>query len=263
MTNKLDEIMARKRAEVRDRQRPVREAELARFRSGEAGRLARALRSSETLGVVAEIKRKSPSAGVLSDSLDAVEQARLYVNGEADGLSVLTDEPFFGGKLSDLWEITDFLRVHRRDTPCLRKDFFVDPIQVLEAAEAGASAILIIVRALSRDERKRLREAADTAGLDALYEVHDERELEAALADDPELVGVNNRDLARFVTDLSVSERLIPGIPDSIATVCESGILAPADAARAREAGADAILVGESLVRSKDPAALIRSFKEA
>jgi len=263
MPDKLTEIMTHKRREVLDRVRPVREAELARFGANGGNRMRDALRKSKELGVIAEIKRRSPSAGDISASLNAVEQARHYVNGEADGLSILTDEKYFGGTLRDLWDVTDFLRDHGRHTPCLRKDFMVDPIQILEAAEAGASAILLIVRALSTDDLKRLREAADLAGLDSLYEIHSEPELEKALALDPQIIGVNNRDLSRFVTDLALSEELIPQIPNGIVTISESGIFTAVDAARAREAGANAILVGEGLVRAEDPAALIREFKEA
>ncbi|MGE9291089.1 MAG: indole-3-glycerol phosphate synthase TrpC [Puniceicoccales bacterium] len=263
MSDKLTEIMAHKRIEIRDRVRPVRDEELARFAGAGSHRLRNALRDSEEIAVIAEIKRRSPSAGDISAGLNAVEQARHYINGEADALSILTDEKYFGGNLRDLWDVTDFLRDHARPTPCLRKDFMVDPIQVLEAAEAGASAILLIVRALSVDEMKRLREAADLAGLDSLYEVHSEQELETALNLNPQIVGVNNRDLSRFVTDLAFSEALIPQIPDDIVTISESGIFTGEDAARAREAGADAILVGEGLVRAEDPAALIREFKEA
>lgn len=262
MHDKLTEIMAHKRIEIRDRVRPVREEELLRFGADGGNRLRNALRDCEELAVIAEIKRRSPSAGEISADLDAVEQARRYVNGEADGLSILTDEKFFGGNLRDLWDVTDFLRDRGRPTPCLRKDFMVDPIQVLEAAEAGASAILLIVRALSVDELKRLRNAADLAGLDSLYEIHSEEELKTALALEPKIIGVNNRDLSRFVTDLALSEALIPQIPDDIVTISESGIFTAEDAGRAREAGADAILVGEGLVRAEDPAALIREFKE-
>ncbi|MEM0967110.1 MAG: indole-3-glycerol phosphate synthase TrpC [Verrucomicrobiota bacterium] len=263
MNDKLTEIMVHKRREVADRERPVREDELRRLAGPKTDRLRDALRDSEELAVIAEIKRKSPSAGNISASLDSSEQARKYVNGEADGLSILTDEKYFGGSLRDLWEVVEFLRDHSRMTPCLRKDFMVSPIQVLEAAEAGASAILLIVRALSAEELKTLRAAADLAGLDSLYEVHSQEELDKALSLDPKILGVNNRDLSRFVTDLAISETLIPQVPDSIVTVSESGIFTPEDAARARESGADAILVGEGLMRAKDPAALIQEFKQA
>ena len=136
----------------------------------------------------------------------------------------------------------------------------VHPIQVAEAAEAGARCILIIVRALEDDEIKALRDAAGIAGLDVLYEIHEERELEKVLKFDPKIVGVNNRDLKRFHTDLAVSERLIPQIPDGIVRVSESGIFYLEDAKRARACGADAILVGEALMRAEDPETLVQAF---
>ena len=138
----------------------------------------------------------------------------------------------------------------------------VHPIQVSEAAERGARAILIIVRVLSNDEMKELREAADLAGLDCLYEVHEESELDRALPHNPEIIGVNNRDLTRFVTDLSISEDLIPQIPDNIVKVSESGILEPEDAWRVRDAGADAILCGEALMKAEDPERFVADMKE-
>ena len=135
------------------------------------------------------------------------------------------------------------------------------PIQVVEAAEGGARCILIIVRALQDDEIKALRDAAGIAGLEALYEVHEERELERALQFGPKIIGVNNRDLKQFTTDLATSERLIPQIPDNIVKVSESGILDGEDAKRARACGADAILVGEALMRSEDVEGLVRTLR--
>ena len=195
--------------------------------------------------------------------MDAVEQARKYINAEADCLSILTDTDYFGGSLQDLWDAVEFLECHNRKTPCLRKDFMVHPVQVVEAAEAGARCILIIVRALENDEIKALRDAAGIAGLDVLYEIHEERELEKALKFDPKIVGVNNRDLKRFKTDLAISEALIPQIPDDIVKVSESGIFDPEDAERARDCGADAILVGEALMRAEDPEELMEAFHNA
>jgi len=139
----------------------------------------------------------------------------------------------------------------------------IHPIQVLQAVQAGAAAILIIVRALEDDEMKRLREAADLAGLDCLYEVHSEPELEAALRHDPKIVGVNNRDLARVETDLAYSEKLLPLVPEGVVGVSESGIWSGADAARVRAAGAKAVLVGEALMKAEDAAALARALREA
>lgn len=261
--DKLAEIMAAKRHALRDQMRPVRETELERLgqMQRQGGSFLEALARKDRLSVIAEIKRKSPSAGEIAPAtLDAVEQAREYVNAEADCLSILTDTDYFGGSLQDLWDVVEFLECHQRKTPCLRKDFMVHPIQVAEAAEAGARCILIIVRALEDDTIKALRDAAGIAGLDALYEIHEAAELERALRFDPKIVGVNNRDLKRFKTDLAVSENLIPQIPDDIIKVSESGIFEPEDAARASACGADAILVGEALMKSEDTETLMEAF---
>jgi indole-3-glycerol phosphate synthase len=164
--------------------------------------------------------------------------------------------------LEDLWNVNDFLCVHNRSTPTLRKDFMVHPIQVLEALEAGARAILLIVRALNDEELKVLRNAADLAGLTCLYEIHEEAELEKVLPHQPLLLGVNNRDLKKFKTDLAVTEQLFPQIPEGIIKVSESGILEPEDAWRAREAGADAVLCGEALMRAEDVEDFIAEMKD-
>lgn len=263
--DKLAEIMAAKRHALRDRIRPVREKELTRLaemqRPGDS--FSKALTKDNRLSVIAEIKRRSPSAGNLAEpDLNAVDQAVKYINAEADCLSILTDQDYFGGSLKDLWDVVELLEVHNRRTPCLRKDFMLHPIQVIEAAEGGARCILIIVRALADDEIKALHEAAYMAGLEAIYEIHEERELERALQFDPEIIGVNNRDLKRFKTDLAISERLIPQIPSGIVKVSESGIFDSEDARRAKDCGADAILVGEALMRSEDVEGLVRAFHE-
>ncbi|MEN8661683.1 MAG: indole-3-glycerol phosphate synthase TrpC [Lentimonas sp.] len=264
--DKLAEIMAAKRQAIQNQIRPVRDSELERLSQmqTQGGSFLKALARKDRLSVISEIKRKSPSAGeIVAADLDAVEQARKYVNAEADCFSVLTDTDYFGGSLQDLWDVVEFLEVHERKTPCLRKDFMVHPVQVVEAAEAGARAILIIVRALDDDEIKALYEAASISGLDSLFEIHEERELEKALKFDPKIVGVNNRDLKRFKTDLAVSELLIPQIPDDIIKVSESGIFDVEDAERASACGADAILVGEALMRAEDPEALVEAFHNA
>jgi len=254
--DKLAEIMAHKRAEVARRVRPVRDEELVRHAERAPGqkRFAQRLVREEGLAVIAEVKRKSPSAGEIApETLDATEQARRYYNAGADCLSILTDEAFFGGSIRDLWDVNDMLRGRPDTPPTLRKDFFVDPIQVLEAAEAGAGAILIIVRALEDAEMKALRRAADLAGLDSLYEVHSLAELDRAVTHEAKIIGVNNRDLARFTTDLAYSEEIIPEMPADAIAVSESGIWTPEDAARAAACGADAILVGEALMRAEKP----------
>jgi indole-3-glycerol phosphate synthase len=264
--DKLTEIMAAKRHALRNQIRPVRDQELERLgrMQTQGGSFLKALARKDRLSVIAEIKRKSPSAGeIAAAELDAVEQARTYINAEADCLSILTDTDYFGGRLQDLWDVVEFLECHQRTTPCLRKDFMVHPVQVAEAAEAGARCILIIVRALESDEIKALRDAARVAGLDVLYEIHEERELEKALKFDPKIIGVNNRDLKRFKTDLAVSEFLIPKIPEGIIKVSESGIFDLKDAERASDCGADAILVGEALMKAEDPEALVQAFHNA
>lgn len=263
--DKLTEIMAHKRQEIDSRIRPVRDSELERLAiSGQhRASFADALRRKDGLAVIAEIKRRSPSAGAIAELPEATEQARKYVNAEVDAMSILTDEKYFGGTLRDLWEVTDFLQQHRRAIPCLRKDFMVHPVQIVEAAEAGASAILIIVRALDDDTIARLYDNASAAGLDSLFEVHTLRELERALRFDPQIVGVNNRDLARFRTDLAISEEIIPQIPKDITAISESGIFSIEDAERVRACGAHAILCGEALMRAEDTEALVRDFHSA
>jgi len=259
MSDKLTEIMAWKRREIAGLLRDVAEEELAR---ADATRpkppsFTGALRRSDgKLAVISEIKRRSPSAGDIKVGASATEQAARYLAAGADALSVLTDENYFGGTLDDLIGVTA-----RPHPPCLRKDFMVHPIQVLQAREAGASAILIIVRALENPEIVALARAARAAGLDALFEIHTEPELERALDHGAKIIGVNNRDLAIFKTDLGLSERLIPKFPRDVIAVSESGIFTGADARRARAAGAHAVLVGEALMRAPDPAALITEFR--
>ena len=264
--DKLREIMEWKRRETAPRMRPVSERELARLDAAlpKPVPFADALRRADgRLAIIAEIKRRSPSAGEIAANASSVEQAALYQGAGADALSVLTDAKYFGGSIDDLAQVAARMRASSPCLPCLRKDFMVHPIQVLEAREAGASAILIIVRALGDDEIRVLHGAARAAGLAALFEVHAEDEVERARVHGAQLIGVNNRDLAAFTTDLGLSERLIPGFPPGVVAVSESGIRAAPDAARARRAGAHAVLVGEALMRSRDPAALIASFRAA
>ncbi|MDD2764071.1 MAG: indole-3-glycerol phosphate synthase TrpC [Opitutaceae bacterium] len=270
--DKLAEIMAHKRREIAPLARTVTETELVRAGAARPRppSFAEALRRTDGgLAVIAEIKRRSPSAGEIKAGASAVGQARRYQAAGADALSVLTDQAYFGGTLDDLRGVTAAFRSAAPFPgmeppslpPCLRKDFMVHPVQVLEAREAGASAILLIVRALADEELKVLHAAAIAAGLDALFEVHEEAEVERAVGHGARIIGVNNRDLSVFRTDLAISERLIPLIPPGIIAVSESGIFTGADAARARAAGARAVLVGEALMKSPDPAALIASFR--
>ncbi|ACB76831.1 indole-3-glycerol phosphate synthase TrpC [Opitutus terrae] len=264
MPDKLIEIMAHKRREIAPLIRPVTETELAQLDASrpKPPSFADALRRPDgTLAVISEIKRRSPSAGEIKAGASAVEQARRYRAAGADALSILTDTEFFGGTLADLSDVTTEFRDQRPAPPCLRKDFMVHPVQVAQAREAGASAILIIVRALDDAEIQALYSAAQAAGLDALFEVHHETELERALHHRARIIGVNNRDLAVFKTDLALSERLIPQFPRDVIAVSESGIFTGADARRVHAVGAHAVLVGEALMKAPDPAALIAEFR--
>ncbi len=263
MSDKLTEIMAWKRREIVALVRPVPESELAALNASlpPPPDFAAALRRGDgRLAVIAEIKRRSPSAGDIRAGASAVEQARRYQAAGADALSVLTDQKFFGGTLDDLRDVTADFHARPPARPCLRKDFMIHPVQVREARAAGASAILLIVRALTDPELTTLHAAARAAGLAALFEIHDEADLARAVAHGAAIIGVNNRDLATFQTDLALSERLIPQFPRGVTAVSESGIATAQDAARARAAGAHAVLVGEALMRAADPAALIAGF---
>ena len=264
--DKLIEIMAHKRREIAPLIRPVALAELEQLnaRLPAPPSFARALRPADgTLAVISEIKRRSPSAGVIAENASAPDQALRYQAAGASALSVLTDEKYFGGTLDDLRDVVARFAKHPPALPVLRKDFMAHPIQVLQAREAGASAILIIVRALTDDGIRALHDAARAAGLDALFEIHNEDELARALAHGAQIIGVNNRDLTVFKTDLALSERLIPRFPKTVTAVSESGIHTAANAARARACGAHAVLVGESLMRARDMASLLATFKNA
>jgi indole-3-glycerol phosphate synthase len=260
--DKLTEIMAHKRREIASLLRPVFVEELAELHQAlpKPPSFLRALQQPDgRLAVIAEIKRRSPSAGAIKEDASALEQALRYRTAGANALSILTDQKYFGGKLTDLAEVTTHFA--QQPPPCLRKDFMVHPIQVRQAREAGASAILIIVRALTDEEIEALQHAASAAGLDVLYEIHNEAELKRAVHHKAKIIGVNNRDLATFQTNLVLSESLIPHFPKNVIAVSESGIATAADAARVKAAGAHAVLVGEALMRAASPAALIEEFR--
>ena len=202
------------------------------------------------LSIIAEVKRRSPSRGVLAAGLDAVSQARIYESAGADAISVLTEPVHFDGSLDDLAGIRDAVSI-----PVLRKDFLLQPAQVWEARAFGADAVLLIVAILGRDRLGLMMDAAADAGVDALVEAHDSVEAEIAMDAGATLIGVNNRDLTTFKTDLAVAERVAEQvIRPGITTVAESGIHTPEDAERMSSAGYDAILVGEALVVAPDPA---------
>ena len=215
---------------------------------------ATALRA-ETVRVIAEVKRASPSKGPIAPGLDAVDQAAAYVAGGAAAISVLTEPTRFGGALEDLARVAQAVAV-----PAIRKDFLVHPVQLWEARAYGASAALLIVRALSPDELPRLMDAAAEAGLATLVEVRDESELARALAVQATVIGVNNRNLETLVIDPATAPRIIAHIPASCVAVAESGMRTVGDVAPAAAAGADAILVGSAISASQDPAGDVRAL---
>jgi len=212
--------------------------------------------SRESLCVIAEIKRKSPSKGVLRANLDAAHIASLYEQGGASCLSVLTDEHFFGGSVDDL-------QIARASTslPVIRKDFTVSEFDVLDARLMGADCVLLIAAALTDDELSRFHDLAVQIGLEVLVETHDEHELERALNVGATIVGVNQRDLITFEVDHARAERMASLIPPTVVRVAESGVRNSDDARRLRDAGYDAVLVGESIVTSSDPVAAVRDLR--
>lgn len=209
------------------------------------------------LSVIAEVKRRSPSAGDLAIALDPADQARRYAAGGAAAISVLTEPHYFDGSLEDLAAVRS-----ATDLPVLRKDFMLNEAQIWESRAAGADAVLLIAAVLDGRRLPVMLEAVAAASMTALVEVHDEAEAERAVAAGALVVGVNNRDLRSFVTDLAVAERLSGRLVNAAVRVAESGVRTAADAARMAAAGYDAVLVGEALVRSKDPARLIRAFRD-
>ena len=213
------------------------------------------LRTGTTLRVIAEIKRRSPSKGDLNPGLDPSAVAQSYEAGGAACLSVLTDEKFFGGSSDDLRLARDAVGV-----PALRKDFTVDARDIADARLMGADAVLLIVAALDDDELRRFLALAGDLTLDALVEVHDERELDRALAAGASIIGVNQRDLTTFDIDRGLAVKLAPRMPDGVVTVAESGIRDGDDARNVAAAGYDAVLVGESVVTSGDPASAVAAL---
>ena len=257
----LEEILARKRVEVAERRAALPDRELeARAAAAPRPRPFEAALSPSggPIRIVAEVKRKSPSAGPIDPDLCAPSQARRYAGAGAAALSVLTDGPGFSGSLEDLSAARAAV-----DLPLLRKDFVLDRYQLLEARAAGADAVLLIVAALAPDVLRRLLEDCAALELSALVEVHDPAEAETALLAGARLVGVNNRDLRTFAVDLSASERILPALPGRVKSVAESGIRTAADVRRLRRVGAANLLVGEALVRALDPAALLAELSLA
>jgi indole-3-glycerol phosphate synthase len=244
----LDEIVANKRRQVAERMRqiPLYGLRAIAEKMPVPRDFARAL-VREDVALIAEIKRVSPSRGTLQARVDPVQRAHAYAAGGASAISVLTDEKYFGGRLDDLASVRPSVGV-----PVLRKDFIVDVYQVYESRTALADAILLIVRVLSDAQLRDYIALAHALTLNALVEVHDERELDRALTAGARIIGINNRNLADFSIDLATTERIAPRIPPGKVIVAESGVSTRADVERAARVGAYAILVGEALMRAGD-----------
>lgn len=253
MATYLDEIMAWHRARADADARDWRER--LEEREERTPRFADALRAGGELSVIAEIKRRSPSKGPLDEGLDAGALAALYEGAGARAISVLTDEVFFAGSASDLRRARE-----RASIPILRKDFTISANDVIDAAEWGADAVLLIVAALNDGEIHALTTVAERCGLDALVEVHDETEAARAVDLGARVIGVNQRDLKTFEVDPARAARVAGLLPEGVVRVCESGLRAVEDLVAASAAGFDAVLIGETLVTSPDRATTLGSF---
>jgi len=258
----LDTILATKRDEIAAAKiaRPFAEIDREARAAGPTRSFAKALARppGQPVRVLAEIKRASPSAGPIRPGADPAEIAWAYAAGGAAAISVLTDRVYFDGELGFLARCRD-----RVSLPLLRKDFVIDAYQIAEARAAGADAVLLIVAALAKAQLSELAAAAEDYGLDALVEVHDIREAEAALAVGATLVGVNHRDLRTFQIDMSLTGAIAPMVPPTTVLVAESGIRTAADIQLLGAVGAHAVLVGEQLMRATDPGEALRALRES
>ncbi|EDY16357.1 Indole-3-glycerol-phosphate synthase [Chthoniobacter flavus Ellin428] len=212
-------------------------------------------RGSDALGLIAEVKKASPSAGVIAENFDPVAIARQYEEAGAHAISVLTDEQYFQGHLTYLTKVRSAVGL-----PCLRKDFILHDVQIFEATVAGADAILLIVAALEQAQLEALYKTADLCQLDVLVEVHTREELDRAIDLGAKLIGINNRNLTTFEVDLATTEQLSEEVPDGVTLVSESGLKTQADTRRVHAAGCQAILVGESLMRTGDIAGQVKEL---
>lgn len=251
----LARIVDRKREELRESAVPLAELrQIAELKRHTHRDFAAALRS-QAPAIISEIKKASPSKGVLAPDFDPVGLARKYEDGGAAALSILTDRDFFQGSLDDLKAARAACSL-----PVLRKDFTISEYHVFEAAAAGADAILLIVAILDESELRGFREMAAACGMATLVEAHDARETDLALKSGAEIIGINNRDLRTFQVSLETSVELSARVPPGVLKISESGIFSSADVRRLAAAGFDAFLVGEHLVKSGDPARALREL---
>lgn len=256
MQDKLAQIIATKHREVEALLPKAALLKAAALQRNEFRGFRAALdRGPHQLGVIAEVKKASPSVGIIDPSFDPVKQAQLYLQGQVSCMSILTDEEYFQGSLAYLTRISEFSHA-----PLLRKDFTIHEVQIHEAVVAGADAILLIVAALDDPSLHHLYHTAKDLSLDVLVEVHDLPEMERALDLGADLIGINNRNLKTFEIDLATTEALVDEVPEDVLLVSESGIKTLTDAQRVLDAGANAVLIGESLMRAHDPAAEIQSY---
>ena len=210
---------------------------------------------SPAVGIIAEIKRRSPSKGWIKPGMSAADQAVAYESGGAAAISVLTEPAHFGGSTDDLLGVRGSVRI-----PVLKKDFHVEPVQLIEARAIGASAALLIARALSPETLQRMADAGRSLGLELLIEIRDEEELRRALDVDARVIGINNRNLETLVIDPHTADRLLGLLPSSVTVIAESGIASRSDVERVAQYGADAVLVGSVISAAENPAAAVRAL---
>jgi len=261
MPTQLDRILARTLSTVTERKASADMPSLERLAAAHQPRgFRKNLRQTATAApaIIAELKKASPSKGVLCENYRPVEIARTYAAAGAAAISVLTDEPFFQGSLDDLTQVSRAVNI-----PVLRKDFTIDEFQILEARAAGADAILLIVAAHDDANLRTLNDAAQRSGLDVLCEVHNEAELQRAVDLGCEVIGVNCRNLKTLEVDLALHEKLVARMPSHVLRVAESGIRDAADVERLLRSGYDAFLVGETLMRQADPGAMLAQLLSA
>lgn len=252
----LEQVIKAKKKELTKRKQTMPLTRLKPLSSKEVD-FASALRG-EGIQLIAEVKKASPSRGVICPQLDPLRLAQTYADNGAAAISVLTEERYFQGSLEHLAAIKGML--NQREIPVLRKDFIFDPYQVYESRAYGADALLLIVAILSNEQLKELLSLSHNLGLQCLVEVHDEAELDDALLSGAKIIGINNRNLSTFSVDLTITKRLRPLVPADRTVVSESGIRNRADVQMLRGWGVDAILVGEALIAADDVAAKMREF---
>lgn len=253
--NILEKIIETKSLEVKNLKRHLKNLLLESEKVSPPRDFLNSLMSDDLVGVIAEIKRRSPGAGAIRPKLNPVSLATNYESSGAVALSILTDTKYFGGSLKDLREVRDFVGL-----PILRKDFIIDESQIYESLVSGADAILLIVSVLDDEQLRDYREMAESLGMAALIEAHDLSEVERGLSAGASLLGINNRNLKTFDTNLKTTIDLIREIPPEVVLVSESGVHSKEDVSMLGEAGVDAVLVGESLLRKDDPGKGVRNL---